>query len=98
MEKLTRRLIESHLMDCVEIHSAVQKDGVLRFAWSLSYVATPHTDRELEEKEWSYEFKSSDSARDFALGWICKNQPDLEVRQNKMLLMDCDTGLVTVVK
>lgn len=78
METLTRDLIETHLMSSIDIHSEEQKDGVTRFAWALSKMATPHNDRETDEREWSFEFKSYDSARNFALGWIRKHRPDLE--------------------
>lgn len=75
MEKLTRELIESHLMSCVNIHSEEQKDGVTRFAWELTMRKAPQD--EIEETEWEYKFSSYSSARNFAFGWIRRNRPDL---------------------
>lgn len=78
MEALTRDLINSHLMSFIETHSAVQRDGVTRWAWSLSEVADSIRRRaEIEDREWSYEFQSFEAARDFALGWIRTNRQDL---------------------
>lgn len=78
MEKLTRDLIESHLMSCINIHSEEQKDGVTRFAWELSTMAVPAGRYEVEDREFSFEFKSFESARNFAFGWIRRNRPCLE--------------------
>lgn len=79
MEKLTRELIKSHLMSCINIHSQEQQDGATRFAWELSAMAAPAGRYEVEEREFSFEFKSHESARNFAFGWIRRNRPDLEV-------------------
>jgi len=78
METLTRDLIEYHLMSCIEIHSEEQRDGVTRFAWSLSEMAVPTGRLEVEEREWSFQYKSFEAARNFAFGWIRRNRPDLE--------------------
>lgn len=78
MEKLTRELIDSHLMSFIETSSAVQRDGVTRWAWSLSSVAAHRRgQQEVEGREWSYEFRSFETARDFALGWIRTEMKDL---------------------
>ena len=76
MEKLTRELIESHLMSCINIHSEEQKDGITRFAWELTRRLAPQDDT--NETEWEYKFKSYETARNFAFGWIRRNRPDLE--------------------
>lgn len=78
MEKLTRELIETHLMSFIEVHSEVQRDGVTRWAWVLSPMAGEAYNRQLEDREFSFEFKSFETARNFAFGWIRRNRPDLE--------------------
>lgn len=78
MEKLTRELIETHLMSFIEIKSEEQQDGVTRWAWVLSPMAGEAFNRQLEDREFSFQYKSHDAARNFAFGWIRRNRPDLE--------------------
>jgi hypothetical protein len=75
-EKLTRDLIETHLMSCINIHSAEQKDGVIRFAWELVMRKAPQD--EIEEHEFDHRFSSHEAAKNYAFGWIRRNRPDLE--------------------
>lgn len=55
METLTRELVEAHLMSCVEINSAVQGDGVRRWAWRLTPMAgrkyDHRADKEIKEMD-----------------------------------------------
>lgn len=76
-EKLTRALIESHLMSFIEIRSEEQRDNVVRYAWALSSMADEARNRNVEDREWSFEFSSHDAARNFAFGWIRRNRPQL---------------------
>jgi hypothetical protein len=78
MEKLTGEIIESHLMSFIEVHSEVQPDGVTRWAWVLSPMAGEAYNRQLEERELMFEFKSFEAARNYAFGWIRRNRPGLE--------------------
>lgn len=75
MEKLTRALVESHLMSFVDIVSEAQADGVTRWAWGINqeYSNTPYC----EDKEWSFQFKTFETARNYAFGWIRRNRKDL---------------------
>lgn len=74
-EKLTRELIESHLMSFIEIESREQRDGVTRWAWVLSPVAGESHVSDDKDREMSFEFKSFEAARNFALGWIRRHRP-----------------------
>ncbi|MEN2425946.1 hypothetical protein AA0N74_07890 [Chromobacterium vaccinii] len=76
MEKLTRELVEAQLMSFIELHSEVQRDGVTRWAWALSPMAGHSA--ELEDRELSFQYKSQETAQNYALGWIRRNRPDLE--------------------
>lgn len=76
-EKLTRELVESHLMSFVELKSRVTPRGTTRWAWILSAMAAPER-RDLEEDEFEFRYKSQEAARNYALGWIRKNRPDLQ--------------------
>jgi len=78
VEKLTRGLVEDHLMSYIEIKSEVQGDGVTRWAWCLSALAGEPPNGEIEKREFSFEFKSHDAARNFAFGWVRRNRPMLE--------------------
>lgn len=78
MEKLTRELINSHLMSFVEIMSEVQADGATRWGWTLSPMVGESYGRQMEDREFSFEFSSFETARCFAFGWIRRNRPDLE--------------------
>lgn len=77
-ESLTKELVESHLMSCIDIHSQEQRDGVTRYAWALNEMAEPAGRLAVEDREWSFEFSSRESATNFALMWIRQNRPDLE--------------------
>ena len=77
MEKLTRNLIECHLMSAIEVSGRVQRDGVERWAWCLSASVVPPSIY-LGAREESFEFQSAETARKFAFGWIARNRPDLE--------------------
>ena len=74
METLTRELIESHLMSFIETS---EDPSTRRWAWSLSDLATEPA-RTLAPEEGVYRFKTHETARNFAFGWIRANRPDLE--------------------
>lgn len=77
-EKLTRELIETHLMSFINIMSQQQDDGVTRWAWTLSEMAEEAYNREVEENEFEFRFSSYEAARNFAFGWIRRNRPEYE--------------------
>lgn len=77
MEKLTQDLIETHMMSFIDIHSEEQNDGVTRFAWALNEMSEPERGREIKDREWSFQYKSFEAARDYAFGWIRRNAPHL---------------------
>lgn len=78
MESLTRELIDSQLMIFVEVMSEEQRDGVTRWGWVLTKMAGETESRQLEKREFSFEFSSFETARNYALGWIRLNRPALE--------------------
>ena len=73
-EKLTRQLVESHLMSFIEICSEKQRDGVVRWAWGLTEMAGA---KQHDGQQFEYKFSSSEAATKFAIGWIKRNNPNL---------------------
>lgn len=78
METLTSELVDAHMMSFIEIMSEAQADGVTRYAWALSPMAGEPASSGAEDHEWSFEYSSHDAARNFALGWLRRNRPELE--------------------
>lgn len=76
MEKLTQELIEAHMCSFIETHGKKQGDGVVRYAWGLTEMATGQRLRDTEFSD--YKFESAASAQNFAIGWIRRNKPNLE--------------------
>jgi len=71
-EKLTRALIECHLMSFIEIE---KKEGAERWAWGLSEMAVPRAEAGVDG---IYKFTSAQAAQNYAFGWIRRNRPDIE--------------------
>lgn len=76
-EALTQQLVETHIASCIEIHDAVQKDGVTRFAWALNEMAEPVGRQAAEQREWSYEFATYNKAMTFAIMWLRQHRQDV---------------------
>lgn len=77
-ENLTRELVESHLMSFIEIQQETGARGVVRYAWTLSPMCGGPINRQMEPAEGRFSYKSAESVRNHAMGWIRKNRPDLE--------------------
>lgn len=77
MEQLTRDLIETHLLSYVEFRSEETRNGT-RWAWCLSPMANASYGSEVAAHEWSFEYKSFEAARNYALKWLRENRKDLE--------------------
>jgi hypothetical protein len=73
MEKLTANLIESHAASFVDVKSKTQADGVTRFAWGFTEMATGCRKNEVGE----YKFKTALDAMNFAIGNIKRNHKNL---------------------
>lgn len=73
MEKLTTSLIESHVISFISIEGKPQGDGVTRFAWGFTEMATLRIENEMSE----FKFSSSEAAMNFAIGHIKRNHKNL---------------------
>lgn len=77
-EKLTKELVDAHLMSFVEISPSVGQKGGISFAWKLSNMVDGPINRQLAQTEGKFAFKTAGMALSYALEWIRKNMPDLE--------------------
>jgi hypothetical protein len=73
MEKITTKLIESHAASFIDVQRKTQRDGVDRFAWGFTEMATGLRENELG----GFKFKTALDAMNFALGHIKRNHPKL---------------------